>query len=1492
MRDLRKKKGQGFSIVEIMIGLTIMSLLVGVTITTFGDSAQRARETIAKDESKAIASAIQRWQLENHRTYPFGSILPLVPRYLKNVTSDPWKSLYRVDSVKKIVYSFGPDGTDDEGGGDDITYFFDTTGDVAPGPPQGLVARLKNSNIDFTFTKPQRNVDGSQPVTDLSKFIIYIRSAQETEVRTFKTMIAVAGPATVSTSQTTATVQVEYGANAFEKSYYFTVRALDNAGNLSGPSNQAGLFVAKEVGPHIVRFRPSSFTPGVGSPFSFSIEVTDADSDLKQVTVKNWPSATPFTAPADIPNPFKFVHNFVPTTGIGVGTRSNIYLLAEDASGHSSQTAPFNITFVNTPPIVTALNPGLFLLTAVPTAGAERTVEFTLEANDQETNLVKMGVDYYVVSDAFTALTTKWSYEWTMPSGAAMVRTTSVKFRVDSVAEFEIRAWAEDSLLRRSLGRVAKVMVKKDTTPPDAVSLSIDRSNLLLTTNPIQGIWFINTPDHILADPLAFDVESPVITYQFKITTSPFGPTTWETSPSVNEAAGTSMADGWFDVVDPPGFEVRLETLNGLRASGFDEEELYYMGVRAMNSSGLINTTTAQPEQVYSLVLQNPFRLDATAPQFPTLPTILGKNDGSQTWIGNVLDAEWEVEDYVKGISSKGLGSGANLFKYRVRRFDGGLPLSGGTPVSPDPYVDWTEIKTKQIFGVTLPSATLADNGLFLQLEVNARDLAGNWRTDAVTVSAKIDFTPPTSPGVPFITNQVAGVIPVLDTFSADWTGAFHDIESGIESYQWGIATTAILPPGALPDVFGWLPAPNAGITNGTISQNNLLTEGDAVHAMVRARNFAGGLSQTVPSTSALVNVSIRTSLDAVPRTGLSPMRVFFTASVDGGSPPYNYTFQFDGTSLRQWKSLSDPRTLVTTYYDYNLSTDPGLPQPEILARLILEDSNGVVSQKDVIIDIRKDVLGAVSFSNHGAIHFFKLDAGGVTSLWTAGVSATSSGTAQFFVEPRGSYLVGTRLDKNGPPGEDKPFHMRIDQLVNRTVPSVTVSGTFGREEPAISYAGFARNQPEGMFLQVHNSDRSMANPSFDGWIQRTPISIAGFSGTDREFAADDLNANSVSFYGAAIDPDNFGLGVVVYDHPLGGGGTAVARIFGGDESNTQVSSPYGEAVGASILSTSLGALASVPGNQPEIGVEVVASRAGYYLVSNNQAPSRVYRIARQGGGFGPVDFITSDGGKFPGDLDVSEDGQFFATLVSTAGSGTGWSVGMGYITSPTFHEEIAAGPGTAQALDMDDGGTRIAVASDNGNVYLLPVKFDVDPPVINVPGTKIFDTNTVLGALLGGGLVPSDVALFRRPNGGAPQILGKPAPLPTIGIFAENDDDGTGDNTALNGDLVPKLSHSFLMVSGVNMDLVADGSIHLRSSGTDCVNLDPDRSAPLPPLIPFGGGGGYVPAVGDIYHFMKVPLGTCGGLILLDGTTVTLEIDWSVGAGTVKYTKDFTMDL
>ncbi|MBI4871093.1 MAG: hypothetical protein HY814_05960 [Candidatus Riflebacteria bacterium] len=127
-----------FSFVEVILGMFILSLLAGLTITFYEEDSVRAREEAAQARLAEIAGAVKRWELANRRYYPYQELEPLAGRYLENLGTDPWGQPFAVESSRGFVYSWGANGVDDKGDGDDVRYPFRPTGttEVTSAPVQ------------------------------------------------------------------------------------------------------------------------------------------------------------------------------------------------------------------------------------------------------------------------------------------------------------------------------------------------------------------------------------------------------------------------------------------------------------------------------------------------------------------------------------------------------------------------------------------------------------------------------------------------------------------------------------------------------------------------------------------------------------------------------------------------------------------------------------------------------------------------------------------------------------------------------------------------------------------------------------------------------------------------------------------------------------------------------------------------------------------------------------------------------------------------------------------------------------------------------------------------------------------------------------------------------------------------------------------------------------------------------------------------------------
>ncbi len=129
-KTIRRKTAQsGFTLIEIMVVVVIIGILASVVVPRIMDNPDKARTAKAKNDIRALESAMDLYRLDNF-TYPSTDegldALVNAPSsspanwkqggYIKKLNNDPWGNdyLYDNDGGNIVIYTYGADGA--EGG--------------------------------------------------------------------------------------------------------------------------------------------------------------------------------------------------------------------------------------------------------------------------------------------------------------------------------------------------------------------------------------------------------------------------------------------------------------------------------------------------------------------------------------------------------------------------------------------------------------------------------------------------------------------------------------------------------------------------------------------------------------------------------------------------------------------------------------------------------------------------------------------------------------------------------------------------------------------------------------------------------------------------------------------------------------------------------------------------------------------------------------------------------------------------------------------------------------------------------------------------------------------------------------------------------------------------------------------------------------------------------------------------------------------------------
>src|SRR6266699_3379631 len=117
MVRLRNRRGRGFTLIELMIVISIMLILMAIAIPSYQRSVVRSREAVLRQNLFTLRSLIQQYTLDKQKAPQ--SLDDLVQaHYLKIIPIDPMTSQanWTVDQEESIM---SPD-QQDQGGIDDV----------------------------------------------------------------------------------------------------------------------------------------------------------------------------------------------------------------------------------------------------------------------------------------------------------------------------------------------------------------------------------------------------------------------------------------------------------------------------------------------------------------------------------------------------------------------------------------------------------------------------------------------------------------------------------------------------------------------------------------------------------------------------------------------------------------------------------------------------------------------------------------------------------------------------------------------------------------------------------------------------------------------------------------------------------------------------------------------------------------------------------------------------------------------------------------------------------------------------------------------------------------------------------------------------------------------------------------------------------------------------------------------------------------------------
>ena len=110
-----KKHEKGFTLIEVMVVVVILSILAAIIVPKVMDRPDTARQVKVQSDIRALESALNLYKLDNF-DYPSTEegLEALVPKYIARLSNDPWGNPYLYLSPglhgDMDVYTLGADG--------------------------------------------------------------------------------------------------------------------------------------------------------------------------------------------------------------------------------------------------------------------------------------------------------------------------------------------------------------------------------------------------------------------------------------------------------------------------------------------------------------------------------------------------------------------------------------------------------------------------------------------------------------------------------------------------------------------------------------------------------------------------------------------------------------------------------------------------------------------------------------------------------------------------------------------------------------------------------------------------------------------------------------------------------------------------------------------------------------------------------------------------------------------------------------------------------------------------------------------------------------------------------------------------------------------------------------------------------------------------------------------------------------------------------------